>query len=65
MNHMTHIVLLEDLYHDPLEGDEPEELDVYPIPVQDIPNLIERQDCTEARSLFALYYILDKINNSK
>ncbi len=57
MTHMTHIVMLEDLYFSPLVGDEPEQLEVCPIDLNSIESLVLRDDVTEARSLFALYYV--------
>ena len=38
-----------------LEGDEPEELEVVPWQLSDINSLLETGECTEARSIAALY----------
>ena len=59
MTHVTHIILAQDLYEERLEGDEPEELDVVPWPLDDLKSLAERPDCTEGRTIAALYYARD------
>ena len=59
MTHITHIVLARDLYPEKLEGDEPEELEVVPWPISDLHALIERPDCTEGRTIAALYIARD------
>lgn len=55
MTHITHIVLARDLYPEKLAGDEPEELEVVPWPISDLGALIARDDCTEGRTIAALY----------
>ena len=40
-------------------GDEPEELDVIPWPISDLVSLTARDDCTEGRSIAALYIARD------
>jgi len=59
MTHMTHIVLARDLYPEKLEGDEPEELEVVPWPIADLRTLTARDDCTEGRTIAALYIARD------
>jgi ADP-ribose diphosphatase len=59
MTHVTHVVLARDLYPSPLEGDEPEPLDVVPWPLSDLRELTLREDCTEGRSIAALYIARD------
>ena len=59
MTHVTHIVLARDLYPEKLEGDEPEELDVIPWPMADLRSLTARDDCTEGRTIAALYIARD------
>lgn len=59
MTHITHIVLARDLYPEKLEGDEPEELEVVPWPIEDLHSLIARPDCTEGRTIAALYIARD------
>ena len=55
MTHVTHIVLARDLFPEKLEGDEPEELEVVPWPICDLQTLTARDDCTEGRTIAALY----------
>lgn len=59
MTHVTHVVLARDLYPAKLEGDEPEELEVIPWPLSDLHQLVQRPDCTEGRSIAALYIARD------
>jgi len=59
MTHVTHIVLARDLYAEKLEGDEPEELEVVPWPIADLRTLTAREDCTEGRTIAALYIARD------
>jgi ADP-ribose diphosphatase len=59
MTHITHIVLARDLYPEKLEGDEPEELEVVPWPIADLRTLTAREDCTEGRTIAALYIARD------
>ena len=55
MTHATHVILARDLYPSRLPGDEPEDLEVIKWPLNDLVSLIERDDCTEGRSIAALY----------
>jgi ADP-ribose diphosphatase len=59
MTHVTQVVLARDLYPEKLEGDEPEEIDVIPWPISDMHRLIARDDCTEGRTIAALYIARD------
>jgi ADP-ribose diphosphatase len=59
MGHRTEIVLARDLYDEKLPGDEPEEMEVVAWPLNDLLTLANRDDCTEARSIAALYFIRD------
>ncbi len=59
MTHVTHIVLARDLYPEKLPGDEPEELDIVPWDLDDLPRLTARDDCTEGRTIAALYIARD------
>lgn len=65
MTHRTHVVLASDLYPQRLPGDEPEEIEVVPWPIEEIDTLIEREDFSEARSLAALYLTRDRLRNGK
>ena len=51
MSHQIHLVLAEDLYPERLPGDEPEELEVIPWKLDQLHELMLREDCSEGRSL--------------
>ena len=55
MSHQTWLVLAEDLYPERLPGDEPEELEVVPWKLDALHELMLREDCSEGRSLAALF----------
>lgn len=55
LEHATEIILAWDLYEEKLPGDEPEELEVVPWRLDEVDKLIESAECTEARSLAALF----------
>lgn len=59
MTHITHVVLARDLYPEKLTGDEPEELEIIRWPLADLHTLVQRPDCTEGRSIAALYIARD------
>ncbi len=59
MAHRTHVVLARDLYAQRLEGDEPEPIEVIPWSLDDLYALSQREDCSEGRSLAALYLVRD------
>ncbi len=59
MSHTTHVVLAQNLYAEKLAGDEPEELEIVPWPLADLHSLVQRPDCTEGRSIAALYIARD------
>lgn len=59
MAHRTHVVLATDLYPRRLPGDEPEPIEVVPWSLDDLFALSQRDDCTEGRSIAALYLIRD------
>lgn len=63
MTHVTYIVLARDLYPEKLDGDEPEELEVVPWPLADLRTLTARDDCTEGRTIAALYIARDFLQN--
>ena len=54
MGHITHIMLAEQLYWQPLIGDEPEPLEIFRWPLDNVNELLQRPDFTEARSIVAL-----------
>ncbi len=59
MTHITHVVLARDLYPEKLDGDEPEALEIVAWPLADLYTLVQRPDCTEGRSIAALYIARD------
>jgi len=58
-SHVTDIILAEDLYPQRMAGDEPEPIDVVPWSLARLDELLLRDDCTEARSIAALYMARD------
>jgi ADP-ribose diphosphatase len=60
---LTHVVLAEHLFAKRLPGDEPEEIEVVPWRLDKLGELIERNDCTEARSIAALYIVRDRLRH--
>ncbi len=59
LEHTIDIVIAQDLYEEKLEGDEPEELEVIPWKIDNISGLLATGECTEARSIAALYMTRD------
>ncbi|MEJ5207182.1 ADP compounds hydrolase NudE [Denitratimonas sp. CY0512] len=57
MGHQTWLVLAEDLYPERLPGDEPEELEVIPWRLDQLDQLMLREDCSEGRSLAAMFLV--------
>jgi ADP-ribose diphosphatase len=61
MSYKTALVLAEDLYPDPREGDEPEPLIVVPWKLAQIFELCHQEGCSEGRTIAALYMVKDYI----
>jgi ADP-ribose diphosphatase len=61
MEHCIDIVIAEDLYPSTLSGDEPEPLEVVPWKLSELPKLMASGECTEARSIAALYLTLEHL----
>jgi ADP-ribose diphosphatase len=57
MSHEIHLVLARDLYPERLPGDEPETLDVVPWRLDALHELALREDCSEGRSLAAIFLV--------
>ena len=55
LSHITHIVLAQNLYPQKKQGDEPEDIEVIPWKLSNINNLLNETECTEARSIAALF----------
>lgn len=65
MTHVTRVVLARGLYPEKLAGDEPEELEVVPWPMDDLLSITARDDCTEGRTIAALYIARDYLAAEK
>jgi len=65
LEHMTEIIIAQDLYEEKLEGDEPEELEVIPWKLSRINELLATGECTEARSIAALFMTLEYFKASE
>jgi ADP-ribose diphosphatase len=59
MGHRTNLLLARNLYPAKLEGDEPEALEVVPWKLSELDKLIAMDECSEGRSLLALYMVRD------
>ncbi len=59
LEHMTEIIIAQNLYAEKLPGDEPEELEVVPWKLNNINALLATGECTEARSIAALFMTLE------
>jgi len=57
LGHVTHIILAQELSEHREEGDEPEEIEVVPWKIDEIDQLLERDDFAEGRSVAALYLL--------
>ncbi len=55
MSHSIDVVIAWDLFEQRLAGDEPEQPDVVPWPLTDMQSLIASGECTEARTIAALF----------
>ncbi len=63
MGHLTHVVLAQDLYPQKCPGDEPEELEIHPCHISKLPELLLRDDFSEARSIAALFMIKELLQS--
>lgn len=61
VGHMTHILLATDLYRERRVGDEPEAIEVVPWPLHSLSELLRHSDCTEARSIAALFMVREQL----
>ena len=55
LGHTTHMILAEELYPERRPGDEPEAIEVVPWPLDNLMPLLALEECTEARSIAALF----------
>lgn len=65
MQHVTEIVLARELYPQRLAGDEPEPIEVVPWSLHRLDALLELPECSEARSIAALYMARDLLQPTK
>ncbi|GAB4354255.1 MAG: ADP compounds hydrolase NudE [Gammaproteobacteria bacterium] len=63
LQHCTHIILARELYEERLPGDEPEEIEIVPWSLRRLEALTAREDCTEARSIAALYMVRELLRH--
>lgn len=63
LEHSTEIILARDLYEKNLPGDEPEELEVVPVSLGKLGELFAGGECTEARSIAALFLTKEFLAN--
>jgi len=63
--HITHVILAEDLFEKRLAGDEPEEIEVIPWQISRLKELLAHEECTEARSIAALFMVRDLLAETK
>jgi len=55
--HFTHIILAENLVPETAEGDEPEPLEIIPWEFENMHDLLQQDECSEARTFAALYIV--------
>lgn len=65
LQHTIDIILAEDLYPEKLAGDEPEELEVVAWPLNDITGLLASGECSEARTIAALYLAAEHLHHNQ
>ena len=65
LGHVTQVVLAEELYPQRLQGDEPEAIEVVPWSIHRLHELVQREDCTEARSIAALFMYREHLNHDR
>ena len=65
LGHTTHVVLAQDLYVRKETGDEPEEIEVVPWQLSRLKELLACSDCTEARSIAALFIVREMLIHDK
>ena len=65
MSHLSWLVLARDLYPQRLQGDEPEELEVVPWRLDQLDQLMLREDFSEGRSLAALFIVREWLQQQR
>jgi len=64
LSHVTSIILAQDLYEKRETGDEPEEIEVIPWKLSELSELCSHAECTEARSIAALFMVREHLKSS-
>ncbi|MFQ5935005.1 MAG: ADP compounds hydrolase NudE [Acidiferrobacterales bacterium] len=64
VGHATHILLATDLYAEKRAGDEPEEIEVIPWSLDQLPALLTQAECTEARTIAALFMVRERLSEN-
>lgn len=59
----TQLLVARDLYPKSLLGDEPEAIEVVPWSLHDLDGLLQQKDCSEARTIAALFMVRDWLKN--
>jgi ADP-ribose diphosphatase len=65
MSHEIHLVVAEDLYEEKLAGDEPEPLEVVPWKFEQLHELMLLENCSEGRSLAAMFIVREWLASGK
>ena len=65
MGFTIHVILAQDLYPAPLQGDEPEELQLIPWPLAAVEQLYDCEEFDEARAVAALHLAVRRITRGK
>ncbi len=65
MSHQAYVVLARDLYPERLPGDEPEELEVVPFKLDELHQLLLREDFSEGRSIAALFMVREWLRHGE
>ena len=65
LEHTTEIIIAQDLYTEKLCGDEPEDLEVIAWKLSHINELLATGECTEARSIAALFMTIEYLKSLK
>ena len=65
LSHVTHVVLAQELFEQKTPGDEPEEIEVVPWRLSRLDALLARDDCTEARSIAALFIVREILTHGR
>jgi len=61
MSYYIHVVIATNLYQEKIEGDEPEDMPVHQFSFSQLPDLIQQNNFSDARTIAALFVAKDKI----